>query len=111
MELIAIIVAGLLGWQNGGFGKRELQIIALVVIGWSAVTSAAAVPYLTLGGLLYDRGHRALRRRRAGEALVRAAPVTKNRPGAEAPRRFFEFQERKLVAQAASASSPGSRST
>jgi len=54
MELIAIIVAGLLGWQNGGFGKRELQIIALVVVGWSAVTSAAAVPYLTLGGLLYD---------------------------------------------------------
>ena len=54
MELIAIIVAGLLGWQNGSFGKRELQIIALVVVGWSAVTSAAAVPYLTLGGLLYD---------------------------------------------------------
>ena len=54
MELIAIIVAGLLGWQNGGFGKRELQIIALVVVGWSAVTSAAAVPYLTIGGLLYD---------------------------------------------------------
>ena len=54
MEFIAIIVAGLLGWQNGGIGKRELQIIALVVVGWSAVTSAAAVPYLTLGGLLYD---------------------------------------------------------
>jgi hypothetical protein len=54
MEIVAIIVAGLLGWQNGAFGKRELQIIALVVVGWSAVTSAAAVPYLTLSGLLYD---------------------------------------------------------
>jgi hypothetical protein len=54
MEIIAIIVAGLLGWQNGRFGKNELQIIALVVVGWSAVTSAASVPYLTLGGLLYE---------------------------------------------------------
>jgi hypothetical protein len=57
MELIAIIVAGLLGWQHGTFGRRELRIMALVVIGWSAVTSAASVPYLTLEsrgvGLLY----------------------------------------------------------
>jgi len=30
MEIIAIIVAGLVGWQNGTLGKRELQIIALV---------------------------------------------------------------------------------
>jgi hypothetical protein len=54
MELIAIIVAGLLGWQNGGLGKRELQIMALVIVGWSAVTSAAAVPYLTFETLLFD---------------------------------------------------------
>ena len=52
--MIAIIVAGLIGWQNGTFGKRELQIIAIVVVGWSAVTSAASVPYLTLEGLLFD---------------------------------------------------------
>ena len=47
----------MLGWQHGTFGRRELQIIALVVVGWSAVTSAASVPYLTLEslgfGLLY----------------------------------------------------------
>jgi hypothetical protein len=54
MELIAMLVAGLIGWQNGTLGKRELQIIALVVVGWSAVTSAASVPYLTLGQLLFD---------------------------------------------------------
>ena len=54
MELIAIIVAGLLGWQNGAIGKRELQIIALVVVGWTAVTSVASVPYLTLPALLFD---------------------------------------------------------
>jgi len=54
MELIAIIVAGVLGWQNGSLGKRELQIMALVIVGWSAVTSAASVPYLTLTSLAYD---------------------------------------------------------
>jgi hypothetical protein len=54
MELIAIIVAGLLGWQYGTLGKRELQIMALVVVGWSAVTSAASVPYLTLRSLGFD---------------------------------------------------------
>ncbi len=54
MEFIAILVAGLLGWQNGTFGKREAQIIALVVAGWTAVTTAAAVPYLTLSALVYD---------------------------------------------------------
>jgi hypothetical protein len=54
MDLIAILVAGLLGWQNGTLGKRELQIIALVVVGWSAVTSVASVPYLTLRSLGLD---------------------------------------------------------
>jgi hypothetical protein len=54
MEIIAIIVAGLIGWQNATFGKRELQVIALVVAGWTAVTTAAAVPYLTLGALVFD---------------------------------------------------------
>ena len=54
MEIIAILIAGLVGWQNGTFGKRELQIIALVVCGWTAVTTAAQVPYLTLEGLVFD---------------------------------------------------------
>jgi hypothetical protein len=54
MELIAIIIAGVLGWQHGTFGKRELQIFALVVVGWSAVTGAASVPYLTLSSLVFD---------------------------------------------------------
>ncbi len=54
MEFIAIIVGGLLGWQNGTFGKRELQVIGLVVAGWTAGTTAAAVPYLTLEGFVFD---------------------------------------------------------
>jgi hypothetical protein len=52
MEIVAIVIAGLLGWQNGTFGKRELQIIGIVVAGWTAVLTAASVPYLTLGGFL-----------------------------------------------------------
>ena len=54
MEIIAILVAGLIGWQNGTFGKRELQVIAIVVAGWTAVTTAAAVPYLTIEALVSD---------------------------------------------------------
>jgi hypothetical protein len=50
VEIIAILVAGLLGWKHGTFGKRELQVIGLVVAGWTAVTTAASVPYLTLAG-------------------------------------------------------------
>jgi hypothetical protein len=54
MEIIAIIVAGLIGWQNGTFGQRELQVIALVVAGWTAVTTVAMVPYLTIEALVLD---------------------------------------------------------
>ena len=54
MEIIAIIVSGLIGWQNGTFGQRELQVMAIVVAGWTAVTTAAAVPYLTLEALVFD---------------------------------------------------------
>ena len=52
MEIIVILVGGLLGWQHGKLGRRELQIMALVVAGWTAVITAASVPYLTLGGFL-----------------------------------------------------------
>ena len=53
MELIAILVGGLLGWQHGTFGKRELQIMGLVVAGWTAVLTATSVPYLTIEGFAY----------------------------------------------------------
>ena len=54
MELIAIIVAGLIGWKVGAFGPRELKGVALVVAGWTAVTTAASVPYLTLDAFLFS---------------------------------------------------------
>lgn len=53
MEIIAILVAGLVGWKNGTFGMREVKGIALVVAGWTAVTTAASVPYLTLDAFLF----------------------------------------------------------
>ena len=52
MELIAIIIAAILGWQHGTLGAREAKVIALVVAGWTAVTTAASVPYLTVEGFL-----------------------------------------------------------
>jgi hypothetical protein len=60
VELIALIIAALLGWQNGRFGRRELQAMALVVVGWSAVLAVASVPYLTLGALAYSLVYHAL---------------------------------------------------
>ena len=54
MEVIAVIIAGILGWQHGRLGPRELQVMAIVVIGWSAVDAAAMVPYLRLRVLLLD---------------------------------------------------------
>ena len=52
MELIAIIIAAILGWQHGTLGMREAKVMALVVAGWTAVTTAASVPYLTVEGFL-----------------------------------------------------------
>ncbi|WP_305097354.1 hypothetical protein [Croceibacterium aestuarii] len=54
MELIAIIIAAVLGWQHASFGKREVQVMALVVAGWTAVTTAASVPYLTTGSFVFS---------------------------------------------------------
>ena len=37
MELIVILVGGLLGWQHGTFGRRELQFMGLVAAGASVL--------------------------------------------------------------------------
>ena len=47
MELIAVIIGGILGWQHGTLGAREAKVMVIVVAGWTAVTTAASVPYLT----------------------------------------------------------------
>ena len=54
MEFIAIIVGALLGWQRGTIGRHEAKAIALVVAGWTAGTTAAAVPYVTAAGVGAD---------------------------------------------------------
>jgi hypothetical protein len=50
--LIIVIVSAVLGWQSGRLGPRELKGIAIVVLGWTAVTTVASVPYLSLTGLV-----------------------------------------------------------
>jgi len=51
MELAAVIISAILGWRHAVLGRRELQVMALVVIGWTAVTTAASIPYLTIEGM------------------------------------------------------------
>ena len=67
MELIAILIAGILGWQHGTLGVREAKVIALVVAGWTAVTTAASVPHLTVDGFVFSL---------AWHAVVVAVPYT-----------------------------------
>jgi hypothetical protein len=54
MEFIAIVIAAILGWQFAALGPREIKAIAIVVAGWTAVTTAASVPYLTLEGFVFS---------------------------------------------------------
>jgi hypothetical protein len=54
MEIIAIIVSAVLGWQHASLGAREVKVIALVVAGWTAVTTAASVPYLTFDRFVFS---------------------------------------------------------
>ena len=65
MELIAVIIAAILGWQHGTLGAREAKVIAIVVAGWTAVTTAASVPYLTIESFVLSL---------AWHAVVVAAP-------------------------------------
>ena len=52
-ELIVAVASAVLGWQNGRLGRRELKGIAIVVLGWTAVTTVASLPYVTLTGLVF----------------------------------------------------------
>jgi hypothetical protein len=60
LEIAAIIVSAVLGWQSGCIGERELKAIAIIVLGWTAVTTVASLPYVSLGGLLVALVSRAL---------------------------------------------------
>ena len=52
-ELIVAAVSAVLGWQNGRLGRRELKGIAIVVLGWTAVPTAASVPFVSPSGLAF----------------------------------------------------------
>jgi uncharacterized membrane protein len=60
MEIIAVFIAGLLGWQVGTFGRKEVKAIAIVVIGWTTVTTLASVPYVSVDGVLITLALRTL---------------------------------------------------
>jgi hypothetical protein len=51
MDLLVAVVSAILGWRNGRLGERELKGIAIVVLGWTAVTTVASLPYVSLTGL------------------------------------------------------------
>jgi hypothetical protein len=52
LELIAIAVSAVLGWQSGRLGEREVKAIAIIVLGWTAVTTITSLPYVRLSNLL-----------------------------------------------------------
>ena len=54
MEIIAALMAALLGWQNARFERNELKALAIVVLGWTAVTTVAAIPNLSVAGIVGD---------------------------------------------------------
>ncbi|HEY7806568.1 MAG TPA: hypothetical protein VIC34_05155 [Croceibacterium sp.] len=60
LELTALVVSAVLGWQVGRIGRREIKGIAIVVLGWTAVTTVASLPYVSLAGLLVVLVWRAL---------------------------------------------------
>lgn len=60
MELIAPFIAALLGWKLGTLGLKELKAVAIVVLGWTTVTTLASLPYVTVEGVLYVLVVRAL---------------------------------------------------
>jgi hypothetical protein len=45
---MAAIIAALLGWRNAALGRDELKILAIVVLGWTAVTTAASGPHFSM---------------------------------------------------------------
>ena len=60
MDFIAIVIAAILGWNYATLGLREVKAIALVVAGWTAVTTAASVPYLTIEGFVSSLAYHAV---------------------------------------------------
>lgn len=60
LEIIAVAVSAVLGWQSGHVGQREIKAIAIVVLGWTAVTTVASLPYISLTGLLFVLAWRTL---------------------------------------------------
>jgi hypothetical protein len=59
IELTAIFIAAIVGWQIGTIGVREIKGMALVVAGWTAVDTVAMVPYLSIEFFVRDLANHA----------------------------------------------------
>lgn len=53
MEIMAVLVAALLGWKYARFGRNELKVLAIVVLGWTTVTTAATIPYVSMAEIAF----------------------------------------------------------
>ena len=51
MGFLFAILAALIGWQNGRLGRNEIKGIAVVVLGWTTVTTVAALPAFDPAGV------------------------------------------------------------
>ena len=60
MEFVAVAIAAVLGWQVGTLGRKELKAIAIVVLGWTTVTTLASLPYVSVAGVLVVLAFRTL---------------------------------------------------
>lgn len=60
LEIIAVVVSAVLGWQSGRIGEREVKALAIIVLGWTAVTTVASLPFISLTDLLIVLVSRAL---------------------------------------------------
>ena len=59
-DLIIAAVSAVLGWQSRRIGEREVKGMAIVVLGWTAVTTVASLGYIDVSGVLAVLVYRAL---------------------------------------------------
>jgi hypothetical protein len=59
-DIIIAAVSAVFGWQSGRIGAREVKAMAIVVLGWTAVTTVASLGYIDVSGILAVLVFRAL---------------------------------------------------
>ena len=83
MEFVAVAIAAVLGWQVGTLGRKELKAIAIVVLGWTTVTTLASLPYVSVAGVLVGRGALRLPGARVKTVMAKAEARLEAKQGME----------------------------